>query len=123
VVGNRRPGAGSGFVRSNDSQRPTGAVDDKSRHRPDLDSGVASTQEGGGTDRVCRECASTGADGRHHTPSRATPARVFGISPAWLAPIGVSWAQWQQSVQHPDPDPPQQSHRHHRQHSEALKLF
>jgi len=30
-----------------------------------------------------------------------------------------------QSVQHPDPDPPQQSHRHHRQskHSKALKLF
>jgi hypothetical protein len=31
----------------------------------------------------------------------------------------------QQSFQHPDPDPPQQSRRHHRQcqHSKALKLF
>ena len=92
MVSSRRPGAGSGFVRSNDSQRPAGAVDDKSRHCPDLDSGVASTQEGGGTDRVCRECAGTGADGRHHTPSRAPAARVFGVSPAGLAPIGVSWA-------------------------------
>ena len=92
MVGSRRPGAGSGFVRGDDSQRPAGAVDDKSRHRPDLDSGVASTQEGGGTDRVCCERAGKGADGRHHTPSRAPAARVFGVSPAWLAPIGVSWA-------------------------------
>ena len=38
---------------------------------------------------------------------------------------GVSWAQRQQSVQHPDPDPTQQSHWHHRQrqHSKALELF
>ena len=67
--GSRRPGAGSSFVRGDDSQRPAGAVNDKSRHCPDLDSGVASTQEGGGTDQVCRECAGTGADGRHHTPA------------------------------------------------------
>ena len=36
---------------------------------------------------------------------------------------GVSWVQLQHLVQHPNPDPPQQSHRHNRQgkHSEALK--
>jgi hypothetical protein len=77
VVGSRRPGAGSGFVRGDDSQRPAGAVNDKSRYCPDLDSGVASTQEGGGTDRVCRELCRRGSRWSTSHPCMSDSGKSF----------------------------------------------
>ena len=50
---------------------------------------------------------------------------VAGVAQRGAKLAGGGAAPMQQLVQHPDPDPPQQSHRHHRQsqYRKALKLF